>query len=226
MVVLLVLFTILCFVTVELAIRYANKRRAIAESQAMTDQAALFPYFRPAYEVPGGLFVHSGHTWAKVEPCGEVKVGLDGFAREIIGRIDRFEMPAAGKMVRQGETAFAAYQAGKKIEFVAPVDGEICSVNETLNSDPAAKEKPYENGWAFAIRPTDLTRNIKKLKVGTEASTWMVKEVRRFTEFLTLYRAVPHEVGVTMPDGGLHTEGVIETMDGEILQIAVRKFFR
>jgi hypothetical protein len=37
---------------------------------------------------------------------------------------------------------------------------------------------------------------------------------------------VPQEVGVTLPDGGTHTEGILETMDGEILQIVIRKFFR
>ncbi|MBI5577339.1 MAG: glycine cleavage system protein H [Deltaproteobacteria bacterium] len=226
MVVLLVLLTVLCFITVELAIRWSNKRRA-AES-GILDPAALFPAsFRPAYEMPGGLFIHNGHTWARLEASGEVKVGLDGFAREIIGRVDRFELPAKGKLVRQGEPAFAVLQDGKRIELVAPVDGEVCAVNEILNADAVGSmERPYEKGWAFAIRPTNLGANMKKLRVGVEASVWLGKEVRRFTEFLTLYRAVPQEVGVTMPDGGVHTEGVMETMDGEILQIAVRKFFR
>jgi len=32
--------------------------------------------------------------------------------------------------------------------------------------------------------------------------------------------------GATLPDGGIHVEGVMETMDGEILKIAIRKFFR
>jgi hypothetical protein len=34
------------------------------------------------------------------------------------------------------------------------------------------------------------------------------------------------EVGATLPDGGIHAEGVMETMDGEILKIAIRKYFR
>lgn len=226
MVVLLVLLTVLCFITVELAIRWSNRRRA-AESGILDTAAYLPASFRPAYELPGGLFVHSGHTWARLEPSGEIQVGLDGFAREILGRVDRYELPSKGRRVRQGEPAFAVLQAGKRIELVAPVDGEVCAVNEALNADPAgAREKPYERGWAFAIRPTNLTANMKRLRVGTDASVWLGREVRRFSEFLTLYRAVPAEVGVTMPDGGVHAEGVMEAMDGEILQIAVRKFFR
>jgi hypothetical protein len=50
--------------------------------------------------------------------------------------------------------------------------------------------------------------------------------VRSFTEFLSLHRAVPVEVGVTMADGGIHADGIMESMDGEILQIAIRKYLR
>jgi len=225
MVVLLVVLTVLCFITVEMAIRLKERRRVEASIRAM-DPAAFLPY-RPAYEIPGGLFFHGGHTWAKLEDSGNVQVGLDGFAQGILGKVDRYELPAAGKRVRQGEPALAVHQSGKRIEFVAPVDGEICAVNERLNADlRGAREKPYEKGWAVVIRPTNLAHNLKKLRIGTEASPWLEKEVRRFVEFLTLYRAVPQEIGVTMPDGGFHTEGVMETMDGEILQLAVKKFFR
>jgi len=37
---------------------------------------------------------------------------------------------------------------------------------------------------------------------------------------------VPQGVGVTLPDGGTYAEGIMETMDGEILQIVIRKYFR
>lgn len=225
MVVLLVLLTALCFITVELAIR--RKEKLLAARAAAAAYPATFPSARVAYGIPAGVFIHSGHTWARPEATGDVRVGLDGFAREILGKVDRFELPPAGKLLRQGEPAFAAYQGGKKIEFVAPVDGEVRAVNEAINADlHMAKEKPYEAGWALAIRPSDLVNNLRKLRVGDEAAGWLGKEVRRLAEFLILYRAVPQEVGVTMPDGGIHTEGVLEAMDGEILQIAVRKFFR
>jgi glycine cleavage system H lipoate-binding protein len=208
MVVILVLLTILTCIAVDMLIRRGERLRA-------------------AQELPGGLFFHSGHTWAKFEPSGAMQVGLDGFAREVLGRVDRFELPAEGVKVRQGEPAFAALQSGRRIEFVSPVDGVVCAVNDRINSDPqGAKEEPYEKGWAVAVRPFNFVRNLKKLRIGAEASEWLEKEVRSFAEFLSLHRAVPQGVGVTLPDGGTHAEGILETMDGEILQIVVRKFFR
>ena len=138
MVVLLVILTVLCFITVELTIRWKEKRRVEA-SLGVLDPATLLPY-RPAHEMPGGLFFHGGHTWAKIENSGNVQVGLDGFAQGVLGRVDRYELPAKGKRVRQGEPALAVHQSGKRIEFVAPVDGEICAVNERLNADLRAPE--------------------------------------------------------------------------------------
>ncbi len=220
MVVLLVLLTVLGCIGVNMALRRKEKAAAVRES------SALFPS-QTAQELPGGLFVHSGHTWAKLDATGAVQVGLDGFAQGILGRVDRFELPPDGATLRQGEPAFAALQGGKRIEFVSPVDGVVCAVNERINADPAAARKePYEKGWAFMIRPSNLSRNLAKLRIGAEAAAWMEREARSFTEFLFLHRAVPAEVGATLPDGGIHAGGIMESMDGEILRIAIRKYFR
>ena len=223
MVVLLVLLTVLGCIGVNMALRRKGKA---ADARAVREPVALFPS-QTAQELPGGLFVHSGHTWAKLDSTGAVQVGLDGFAQGILGRVDRFELPPDGATLRQGDPAFAVLQGGKRIEFVSPVDGVVCAVNERINVDPAAARKePYEKGWAFMIRPSNLSQNLKKLRIGAEAAAWLDREARSFTEFLSLHRAVPVEVGATLPDGGIHVEGIIETMDGEILQIAIRKYFR
>jgi len=224
MVVLLVVLTVLGCIGVDLALR--RRAKAAAEAHTVREPAALLPSLTPQ-ELPGGLFVHSGHTWAKLDPSGAVQVGLDGFAQGILGRVDRFELPPDGATLRQGEPAFAAVQSGKRIEFVSPVDGVVCAVNGQINADPAAARKePYGKGWAFMLRPSNLSRDLKKLRIGAEAAAWLEREVRSFTEFISLHRAVPVEVGATSQDGGIHVEGIMETMDGEILQIAIRKYFR
>jgi glycine cleavage system H lipoate-binding protein len=223
MVALLFLLTILgCFAVNAIL----NRRKKAAATRPVREPAALFPS-QAAQELPGGLFVHEGHTWAKLDSTGAVQVGLDGFARGILGRVDRFELPWAGAKLRQGEPAFAALQGGKRIEFVSPVDGVVCAVNERINTDPAAARKePYEKGWAFMIRPSNLSRNLARLRIGADAAAWLERETRSFTEFLSLHRAMPLGVGATLPDGGIHADGIMESMDGEILQIAIRKYFR
>jgi len=226
MVILLILVTVLGCITIQLILRWREQRRTADESGGLPSPAGLLPLLA-SEEPPGGLFLHGGHTWAKLETSGAVQVGLDGFARGILGRVDRFELPAEGAHLRQGEPAFTALQSGKRIEFVSPVDGVVCAVNREINADPqGSKKDPYGKGWAFELRPSNLPRNLKKLRIGADASAWLAREVRSFSEFLCLHRAVPQEVGVTLPDGGIHAEGIMETMDGEILQIAIRKYFR
>ncbi|OGP19328.1 MAG: hypothetical protein A2Z26_05215 [Deltaproteobacteria bacterium RBG_16_66_15] len=226
MVILLVLITVLGCITVELILRRREQRRTADESGVLSFPAGVLTLLA-SEDPPGGLFLHSGHTWAKLGTSGAVQVGLDGFARRILGRIDRFELPAEGAHLRQGEPAFSALQSGKRIEFVSPVDGVVCAVNREINADPqGSKRDPYGKGWAFEVRPSDIPRNLKKLRIGAEASAWVAREARSFSEFLCLHRAVPQEVGITLPDGGIHAEGIMETMDGEILQIAIRKYFR
>jgi len=226
MVVILFILTLVGCIAADVYLRRRDRLRTAAESPAIAEPSRIIPYLA-AHELPGGLFFHSGHTWAKLESTGEVQVGLDGFAREVLGKVDRFELPEAGAQVRQGEPVFAAIQSGKRIDFVSPVDGVVCAVNDAINADPQeAKKEPYGKGWAFAIRPSNLVHNLKKLRIGADASEWLEREVRSFAEFLTLHRAVPQGVGVTLPDGGYHAEGIMETMDGEILQIVIRKYFR
>jgi glycine cleavage system H protein len=226
MVILFVLVTIAGCLVVEL-VRQSRERREMAnESGPLTGPDYLLPLI--AYEEPpGGLFLHSGHTWAKLETSGGVRVGLDGFARNVLGRIDRFELPGEGTNLRQGEPAFAALQSGKRIEFVSPVDGIVCAVNRELTSNPqGSKRDPYGKGWALELRPSAISRNLEKLRIGADASAWLAREVRSFSEFLCLHRAAPVGVGVTLPDGGTHVEGIMERMDGETLRIAIRKYFR
>jgi len=224
MVVLLVVLTVLGCIAVDLVLR--RREKAAAEALAAREPSALLPSLT-TQELPGGLFVHSGHTWAKLDSSGTVQVGLDGFAQGILGKVDRFELPPDGATLRQGEPAFAALQSGKRIEFVSPVDGVVCAVNGQINADPEeARKEPYGKGWAFLLRPSNLSRDLKKLRIGAEATAWLEREARSFTEFLSLHRAVPVEVGATLQDGGIHVEGIMESMDGEILQIAIRKYFR
>ncbi len=225
MVIMLVVLTVLGCVAAELYMRGKEKRK-MAEALAACGAPGALPTWA-AYELPDTHFLHSGHTWAKVESSGDVHVGLDGVARGILGAVDRFELPERGARIRQGEPAFAAIQGGKRIEFVSPVDGVVRKVNEGINSDPQdSKRAPYDKGWALEVEPYDLPGNLKKLRIGREAAGWLEKEVRSFAEFLNAHRAVPQEVGVTMPDGGVHTEGVMETMSPEVMKLAVRKYFR
>jgi glycine cleavage system H lipoate-binding protein len=228
MVLILVLATIATFLLIELAYRMWSRRVKEKAGEAVPAmRTALLPVALPEFRLPGGLFYHSGHTWAHLTPSGEAQIGLDDFAQGIIGRIDRIELPRPGALLRQGEKAFTVVQGNKKIDFVSPLDGIVCSVNDDVNADTGRlKKDPYRSSWLLAAMPSNIAQNIKKLKIAGDAAAWLERELMVFLEFITLHRAMPEEVGVTMQDGGHCIEGVMEKIDGELLQLLVRKFFR
>lgn len=224
MVPILVLLTIAAFLLVELAIAW-KKRKAEATESAVAPAAR--PEAIPAYRMPEGLFYHGGHTWAYLTPSGEALVGLDDFAQGVIGTIDRIELPAPGTTVRQGEPVFTVIQDRKRIDFVSPLGGRVDSVNERVNSGiERLKSDPYGDGWLLSIRPGDIAHDLRRMRIARDAAAWLEREIARFTEFVTLHMAVPQEVGVTMQDGGVCVDGIVEGIDGELLHLLVRKFFR
>lgn len=228
MVLALVLATIAAFLLIELAYRMWSRRvKEKAGDFAHTLQPALAPAALPAFRLPAGLFYHSGHTWTHLTPAGDAEIGIDDFAQGIIGRIDRIDLPRPGERLRQGEKAFTVVQGSKKIDFVSPIDGIVSAANDDLNADTAKlKKDPYRSSWLLSAMPTNIPQNLRKLRIAGDAASWLERELMVFLEFITLHRATPQEVGVTMQDGGHCIEGVMESIDGELLQLLVRKFFR
>lgn len=228
MVLVLVVLTMAACITIGfLYERKAARARAGAEMESLRYHATLAPA-RQAVRMPaGGYFFHGGHTWAELQSTGEARVGIDDFARGVIGRIDGVELPATGAVLRQGEKAFTLIQNHKRIDFVSPLDGVVCQVNAAVSPDAApVRTDPYREGWIVVLKPANLARDLKRLKVAGEAKAWIEKETRRFADFLTLHAATPGEVGVTMTDGGLPAAGVLEWIDGELFHNLVRKFFK
>ncbi len=222
----LVILTFIVFITAEYLM--VRRKKRVEKAEPLPERwNILATAAHPVYRSSAGLFYHSGHTWAYLDPSGEANVGLDDFAQRIVGQIDRIEFALPGSKVRQGERAFTVVQKNKKIDFVSPLDGVVRSVNESATRDPELiKRFPYTRGWLLSVEPTQLISNLKRMKVGREAIEWLEKEGKRLVEFLALHAERPQEVGVTMLDGGLSVEGVIENIEGELLQILTKKFFR
>lgn len=219
----LVLLTFAVCILVDYGLRRRSERLATAAVVLAARAEEAAPVNPAGRRLPGGVFVHGGHTWAFLQASGEARVGIDDFARGVMGRIDRIELPAPGAALHQGERAFTVVQGRKRIDLVSPLDGIVSGVNP----DPAALEgDPYQAGWLLAIKPANLAHNLKKLRIAADAAAWLEKETRRFAEFIALHTARPVEVGVTMQDGGQAAAGALEKVDGELLQIVVRKFFR
>jgi CheY-like chemotaxis protein/glycine cleavage system H lipoate-binding protein len=132
------------------------------------------------YCVPGGAFVYPGHTWARIDPDGQVWTGLDDFARKVLKSVERVGLPAVGTKVKRGDPLFTVHRGAESLSFRAPVSGEVTQVNDMLRSESELlTQSPYDRGWACLISPSSLGSELEGLRIGQPVVAWYQDEVLR-----------------------------------------------
>ena len=132
------------------------------------------------YCVPGGAFVSPGHTWARIDPSGQVWTGIDDFARKALKQVDRIELPPVGTKLRRGEPLVTLHRGAESLKLPAPVSGEVTDVNGALRKQPQlAVQSPYDRGWTCLVRPSDLAAELDGLRIGRPVVAWYQDEVTR-----------------------------------------------
>lgn len=221
MVALFVILTFVGFILADGIVQYVEARKEKAAGQPAT--APIRPVAQLA--VPGGLFLGRGHTWVEVVRNGMARIGGDSFLTQLMGRIDRVELPEPGRSVRKGEALFSLYSGARKAVIPAPVDGVIRSVNSELQLRPQTlQEEPYNDGWVCEVEPRDLSAGMSLMRVGRAAQTWIREELDRFREFLNVQAHGQMAPGMVLPDGGDLQAGVLESVDDATWQAFQREF--
>jgi glycine cleavage system H protein len=195
MTVLLVIAFFAAFILIDWALtRRAQDRQAAA---APGVSAPLEPVWVSGYRLPEDLHYHQGHVWVRPLDAHTALVGLDDFARGLIGTARRVRVPALGDWLHQGGSGFRVEVDGRSAAFLAPVEGEVVAVNTELRKSPAlATEDPYGRGWVLKLRADDLATNLKNLLSGRMARRWM-EESREALELRLMALS-----GSVLQDGG------------------------
>jgi glycine cleavage system H protein len=95
------------------------------------------------------------HEWARV--AGNVVVsGISDHAAHELGDVTFVELPAVGKLVKQGEVMAAIESVKAASDIYAPVSGKIVKVNSELDTTPEkVNESAEEGAWMVEIEMTD-----------------------------------------------------------------------
>jgi CheY-like chemotaxis protein/glycine cleavage system H lipoate-binding protein len=132
------------------------------------------------YCVPGGAFIAPGHTWARIEPDGQIRVGIDDFASKALGAIGSVVLPRPGAVVVKGEPLFSLKRGPEEVRFCAPVGGRVQDANAALLADAAqVGHSPYKDGWICRLDPSDLTADLGQLRIGRPVADWYGQEIAR-----------------------------------------------
>ena len=190
-------------------------RPAPARAERRAAPAARQGGHRGWFQLPAGLHVHPGHTWARVDADGLVTVGLDDFASKLLGPL-AVKVPAVGVPVAQGEAALEASDGRRSVRLAAPVEGTVVEVNDGAG---AAHADPYGAGWLFRVRAPRLGSNLRQLLSGSAA----LRLLEDASEELA--RRMNPELGVVLQDGGAPVSGIARTLAGDGWDTLARGFF-
>ena len=98
------------------------------------------------------------HEWLREED-GVFVVGITEYAAEQLGDVVFVELPEEGATVTRDDEIVVIESVKAASDILAPVDGEIVEVNETIVENPALiNEDPLGDAWFFKIRPSDASQ--------------------------------------------------------------------
>ena len=204
----LALMTILTFIVFISLDYFLSRRRAEQTAPAMEvvpePVLAAAPVAEPVwvagYEMPQDLHYHPGHVWARPVGRDLVDVGMDDFARRLVGKADSIDLPKVGDWVNQGAPAFDIAANGRTAHLVSPVSGKVVAVNK--HADP---NDPYRRGWLCRIRDFALADNLRNLLSGSLALRWMEDSRKQLeVQLMNLSGSVLQDGGTPSPDFTRH----------------------
>lgn len=225
--VLLMIFVFVLFISLDLIVSRRRARRhgeqpVHAESEAQPVVVAApsaEPVWVAGYKMPQELHYHRGHTWARFLDAETVLIGLDDFARKLLGKASKWTLPQVGAVVQQGATGFRAGVNDREADFLAPVDGQVLRVNTDLEREPnLATDDPFGRGWVMQVRATQPARDRNNLLSGTLAGRWM-EDARERLEWQLMALS-----GSVLQDGGEPAEDFAEHLSPDEWKKLVGEF--
>jgi glycine cleavage system H lipoate-binding protein len=143
------------------------------------------------------------HLWLRVLPAGEVQVGFDPVAANLLRPTRTFELPEEGASLRSGQLAVRAHLEGGTVEFASPVGGDVVRVHRPVPGRLASMlRNPYTRAWMLVLRIPRLDRQLSRLSFGRTAGLWMAREWSKFQEECLELAAGSPAGRPALPDGG------------------------
>jgi glycine cleavage system H protein len=216
-----ILFVLLMFLLV-MSISYFRSHGEIAAQRPEVWTGPPAPRLQREYgfSIPEGYCFHPGHTWVLKEDGENARVGIDSFAANLVGKIDRIEVLGSSRWVRQGQRLVTLVSGNQQFELVSPVEGVVIAINKEAIADPGLIARdPYQNGWIAIVKSPDLTLNKRNLVQGGMVAPWLQNSVTRLNGMVA-------QLAPTMAaDGGVPMPGLLMRVTPELREKLAKEFF-
>lgn len=182
---------------------------------------------RGGFSIPGGVFISDSHTWVSMNQEGIGKVGIDDFAKKLIGKVESIDLPNLSMKVKAGQPLFTIRQGNRKVIFNSPVTGIVASINTILKENPDALDvTPYDRNWICAIDPDDIDSEIKNLHIGKSAVSFFQNDIEHFKSVMKeILKAEKKEEDEYVNENQLYI-GQLEKLSDMNWEKVVSEFFR
>ena len=137
------------------------------------------------FNVPAGIFVSRNHTWVNIEMNGTARIGIDDFVRKTINKIDSVALPKLNREIKKGEPLFSLKHNSHAIDISSPISGKVTLVNtEHIEHPELIALTPFELSWMCCIEPSNLSEELRSLKIGADSISWYREEIDKYAEIV------------------------------------------
>jgi len=188
----------------------------LEDTQLSLEAAAPPAEIVAGFALPDQHYFHRGHTWARVEYGGRVRVGMDDFALRLLGPPDHFDLPPLGQPIGPDDVTIRLRRDDHQAPVRSPLRGLVVAVNPRVQQDAAvANRAPFGNGWLLVVEPTHLRRDLRGLLYGPETHAWLEDEATS----LTAHIAGEADYALAATGGRMVDDiyGTVEGLDWEAL---------
>jgi len=148
---------------------------------------ANVPAGRAGVSYSDNLLYHRGHTWVRSDWDGTFAIGLDEFAKHLVGSPEFVKLPEVCDEVESEGIAWTMIKNGHKIRVCAPLSGTVISTGGPGND------------FYLKILPHGQP-NLRHLLKGPEVAGWLVAEVDRLQMQMSNGKSTLADGGTMMPD--------------------------
>jgi len=147
------------------------------EQDLAEETEALHYTHASGYKMADGCYYHMGHTWARFEHGGQVRVGFDDFLVRLFGATQSITLPSLGVKLKQDDIGWTFKRDKQSASVLSPITGTVLAVNHKCREHPEIiHEDSYGAGWLCILEPDHPKRNLRQLYYGSETVRWIDTE--------------------------------------------------
>lgn len=151
--------------------------QSLDEADLAMIRGRVYLHSEAGFLAADNYYYHRGHTWARIEHGGLVRIGIDDFAARLIGKFTEIRLPALGAHLEQTRPGMIVQRDTNPASLLSPMDGIVLAANSKVLQHPEeARKDPYGDGWLLVMEPRGLKENLKNLLYEEEVAAWLKAE--------------------------------------------------